>query len=247
MEDEPKHPDVAAIFTRLLSELRLSPTQFAKSLEPQTTQQTIQTYTSGKRAPGSKLLASIIKKYPAINAVWLMTGEGEPFPNGRFGKKEPMVPGGEVNERGNVVRQPGTIKAAYGKNFGEDEDGKTEAAPVTTHQEFIKSLLVEIDGLKKEVRSLNTVITEQRDSMKDLRENNQFLREQVRELQSAGKLEGNQLEAPGTMMEPRAEIGFGRGVQALLHDEPTNHPCVVRCISTAPAEVVHGESEDMAA
>ena len=85
METTPKHPEVALIFTRLLAELRLSGSQLAKSL--QTSQQVINGYTSGRTSPGREMFAAIIRRYPAINAAWLATGAGEPFPTGRFNEK----------------------------------------------------------------------------------------------------------------------------------------------------------------
>lgn len=90
METSPKHPEVALIFTRLLSELRLSGSQLAKSL--QTSQQVINGYTSGRTSPGREMFAAIIRRYPAINAAWLATGAGEPFPTGRFNEKPAPPP-----------------------------------------------------------------------------------------------------------------------------------------------------------
>ena len=85
MEEPPKHPEVATIFTRLLLELGLSGNQLAKALN--TSQQVISGYTSGRTNPGREMLAAIIRRYPAINAAWLATGEGEPFPVGRYNEK----------------------------------------------------------------------------------------------------------------------------------------------------------------
>ena len=90
MEDPPKHPEVAAIFARLLAELGLSGNQLAKSLN--TSQQVISGYASGRTNPGREMLAAIIRRYPAINAAWLATGEGEPFPAGRFNEKPTLTP-----------------------------------------------------------------------------------------------------------------------------------------------------------
>lgn len=81
METHPKHPDVAAIFARLLSELSVSANQLAAQLG--TSQQAISNYVTGRNKPGGDLLAAIVTRYPAINSTWLLTGVGEPFPNGR--------------------------------------------------------------------------------------------------------------------------------------------------------------------
>ena len=85
MDDPVKHPEVAAIFTRLLTELRLSGNQLARALN--TSQQVISGYASGRTNPGREMIAAIIARYPAISAAWLVTGIGEPFPAGRFNEK----------------------------------------------------------------------------------------------------------------------------------------------------------------
>lgn len=90
MEDPPKHPEVAIIFTRLLSELGLSGNQLAKALN--TSQQVISGYASGRTNPGREMIAAIIRRYPAINAAWLATGEGEPFPAGRYNQAPRPAP-----------------------------------------------------------------------------------------------------------------------------------------------------------
>lgn len=90
MEDPPKYSEVAVIFGRLLSELGLSGNQLAKSLG--TSQQVVSGYTSGRRNPGREMIAAIIKRYPAINAVWLVTGQGDPFPGGVFNQKPVLAP-----------------------------------------------------------------------------------------------------------------------------------------------------------
>lgn len=108
MDPTPKHPDVAAMFSRLLQELGISGNQLAVALG--TSQQAISNYTSGRNKPGREMLAAISKQYPAIDALWLITGEGDPFPNGRYNEKrtaqlpppvpsklEPTQPGGGEN------------------------------------------------------------------------------------------------------------------------------------------------------
>jgi transcriptional regulator with XRE-family HTH domain len=83
--EELKHPDVAAIFERLLRELGISGNQLAVALG--TSQQAISNYTSGRNKPGREIMAAIVQRYPAINAAWLLTGEGDPFPEGRYNEK----------------------------------------------------------------------------------------------------------------------------------------------------------------
>lgn len=85
MEAPPKHPDVAEQFGALLRALAISGNQLAVALG--TSQQAISNYTSGRNKPGREILATIAKKYPAISLSWLLTGEGEPFPNGRYNEK----------------------------------------------------------------------------------------------------------------------------------------------------------------
>ena len=90
MDDPVKHPEVAAIFTRLLAELGLSGNQLARALG--TSQQVISGYASGRTNPGREMIACIIDRYPAISAAWLVTGIGDPFPAGRFNERPAPAP-----------------------------------------------------------------------------------------------------------------------------------------------------------
>jgi transcriptional regulator with XRE-family HTH domain len=81
MEELSKHPDVARIFTRLLESVGLNAAQFARKIG--STPQAISNYMVGRNEPGRKMLAQIIEAFPRIDAAWLATGEGEPFPEGR--------------------------------------------------------------------------------------------------------------------------------------------------------------------
>jgi len=90
MEEQPKHPDVAAMFNQLLDVLDLNAAQFAKRIG--SAPQVISNYMRGSNEPGRKVLALIIKAYPNIDAAWLATGEGNPFPDGRFPTRPMPVP-----------------------------------------------------------------------------------------------------------------------------------------------------------
>lgn len=81
MEEPPKHPDVARIFTQLLDTLGMNAAQFARKIG--STPQAVSNYMVGRNEPGRKMLALIIEAYPNIDAAWLASGKGEPFPNGR--------------------------------------------------------------------------------------------------------------------------------------------------------------------
>jgi plasmid maintenance system antidote protein VapI len=85
MEEPPKHPAVAALFAELLAATSLNAAGLAKKLD--ITPQAISNYVVGRNEPGRKMMAAIIKAFPAINAVWLATGEGVPFPNGVHNEK----------------------------------------------------------------------------------------------------------------------------------------------------------------
>jgi plasmid maintenance system antidote protein VapI len=85
MEEPPKHPAVAALFAELLAATNLNAAGLAKKLD--ITPQAVSNYVVGRNEPGRKMMAAIIKAFPAINAVWLATGEGEPFPNGVHNEK----------------------------------------------------------------------------------------------------------------------------------------------------------------
>jgi transcriptional regulator with XRE-family HTH domain len=59
----------------IISHLGISQTAFAKSLG--TTTSRITNITQGRNKPDSQLLAAVVKTYPAIDATWLLTGEGD--------------------------------------------------------------------------------------------------------------------------------------------------------------------------
>lgn len=90
MEELPKHPDVARIFTRLLDSVGLNAAQFARKIG--STPQAISNYMVGRNEPGRKMLAQIIAAYPTIDAAWLASGKGEPFPAGVYNQLPPPVP-----------------------------------------------------------------------------------------------------------------------------------------------------------
>jgi hypothetical protein len=100
MEAPIKHPKTAAMFTALLAALDISASKLAKAISQpgeDYSQQVISNYVSGKFKPGQEVLAAIARRYPAINANWLLTGEGEIFPGGRYNEKAadqlpPQVP-----------------------------------------------------------------------------------------------------------------------------------------------------------
>lgn len=90
MEESPKHPDVAAIFGRLLEAVGLNAAQFARKIG--STPQAVSNYVVGRNEPGRKMLAQIIEAYPNISAAWLTTGIGEPFPGGQFSQLPAPLP-----------------------------------------------------------------------------------------------------------------------------------------------------------
>ena len=103
MEELPKHPDVARIFTQLLDTLGMNAAQFARKIG--STPQAVSNYMVGRNEPGRKMLALIIEAYPNIDAGWLATGVGEPFPNGKFLQLPAPVPS-EARAAGVVVEEP---------------------------------------------------------------------------------------------------------------------------------------------
>ena len=138
MDEPPKHPAVAAIFTRLLSELGLSGNQLARTLG--TSQQVISGYASGRTSPGREMIAGIIRRYPAISAAWLATGEGEPFPAGRFNEK----PAGPPDEP--TPTPPAAPAAAAGLPFSGEVLDRLLTQINTQAQQHREELLL----LKKE-------------------------------------------------------------------------------------------------
>jgi hypothetical protein len=108
MEEPPKHPGVAAMFSELLTKTGLNAAGLAKKLG--ITPQAVSNYIVGRNEPGRKMIAAIIKAFPAVNAVWLATGEGEPFPNGVHGRA--YMPGASdaPAEPESDVQAPATVK-----------------------------------------------------------------------------------------------------------------------------------------
>lgn len=100
MEAPPKHPKTAEMFTALLAALDISASKLAKAISQpgeEYSQQVISNYVAGKFKPGQEVLGAISRRYPAIDAKWLLTGEGHPFPTGRYNEKPadqlpPQVP-----------------------------------------------------------------------------------------------------------------------------------------------------------
>lgn len=121
MEEPPKHPDVARIFTRLLESVGLNAAQFARKIG--STPQAISNYMVGRNEPGRKMLAQIIEAYPNIDAAWLATGEGEPFPTGRV--LAHAKPSGEARATAHPTVQPTDKELTSGTATGPymyDED-----------------------------------------------------------------------------------------------------------------------------
>lgn len=103
------HQKTKKIFAALLESLGLNTTDLARELSSTGTlfsQQLIATYVSGSSKSNEKVLEAIVLRYPKINAHWLLTGKGEPFPAGRYNeqptdqlppqvpsKLEPVAPG----------------------------------------------------------------------------------------------------------------------------------------------------------
>lgn len=138
-----------------------------------------------------------------VSEVWLRTGS------------EPFFPGSETSVHGSGKMPDGGLAALLGPDFGEDKGGKGTATKVPTNaQGFIKGLLAEIESLKKEGKTKDQVILEQRSALTEAREalkesriNAQFLRERL-----SAKTEGSQQEAPVTYAvaaePPIKPIGF---------------------------------------
>jgi DNA-binding XRE family transcriptional regulator len=61
-------------FAKMIEELGLNPNQFAKALGIATAQ--IYNINNGRNAPSFDLLSKIALKYPNVNMVWLLTGNG---------------------------------------------------------------------------------------------------------------------------------------------------------------------------
>lgn len=107
MEVPPKHPRVAKIFADLLAALDITATKLARDIsrpDEEYKQQTISNYVAGKFLPGQEILAAIARQYPAIDTKWLLFGEGEPFPNGRYNEK-PAAQAPSESERINSDRE----------------------------------------------------------------------------------------------------------------------------------------------
>ncbi|MBG8552314.1 hypothetical protein [Hymenobacter guriensis] len=183
-----------------------SPAGMAKAagIDPNTLRKAMQ----GPSKPSFDTLEAITSRWPKLSATWLLNGKGEPF-LGKAEKPEPFLPGGTVNSMGATVMPAGGLEAVLGPNFGEDVDGVKQKPAVTDSKSFIAGLLSEIEGLKKDVKHLNTVVLEQRETIQYERDNNRFLRQQ---LAAVGKGEGSQQEAPVyyAVAEPQPPIGFGR-------------------------------------
>jgi len=143
MEEPPKHPAVAALFTELLAATNLNAAGLAKKLD--ITPQAISNYVVGRNEPGRKMMAAIIKAFPAINAVWLATGEGEPFPNGVHGRPAPAkalpIP---------VAPAP-AVAEAEPMAYGDAVELAVANARIADRDETIRQQQFKIDELNREL------------------------------------------------------------------------------------------------
>ena len=64
-------------FVEIRKYLKLSQQKFADSID--VIKQTINGIENDKYKPSTEVLTKVLKKYPSIDAKWLMTGEGEMF------------------------------------------------------------------------------------------------------------------------------------------------------------------------
>jgi transcriptional regulator with XRE-family HTH domain len=64
-------------FKKLVEELKINANQLAKELD--VTRPTITRIINGTNEPSAKILAPLLRKYPAVNIKWLLIGEGEMF------------------------------------------------------------------------------------------------------------------------------------------------------------------------
>jgi transcriptional regulator with XRE-family HTH domain len=153
---------------------------------------TLSSIETDRTSPSFDILAILATSFPDLNTDWLLTGKGDMLRPAAEG--QPFFQGGTRTPMGAYSHEPGSIEAQLGANFGEDLDGKKIGTPpVKDAQGFIAQLLAEVETLKKENKALSAVIQEQRESMREQRENNAFLR---RQLAAMGKTEGSQEQAP---------------------------------------------------
>jgi transcriptional regulator with XRE-family HTH domain len=232
MDTHPKHPDVAEMFDKILTELGLSGNQLAAALG--TSQQVISNYATGRNKPSVEILANLAQKFTRLNPEWLLTGRGE-----MLRTKEPMLPGAEINHLGVAQRVPGTRPPISLKDSEPDSQLKNELAeqPVTDAKSFIEKLVREADALRAENGALREQLNRKDEdtgkvyrALEKCQEQNRVSQEQISIL--LGKSNGNQ-SAPTNYYEEQIPL---RAIVAGLvrYDNRTTTARIIPMYSSMP-------------
>jgi hypothetical protein len=104
------------MFTALLEKLNMSANKLALEISTpgdKYSQQVISNYAIGRNKHSQKILNALAKRWPAISEAWLISGEGEIFPTGRYNEKPeaqlpPQVPSEAKPQPSGLPALPGT-------------------------------------------------------------------------------------------------------------------------------------------
>ncbi len=149
MEEQPLAP--AERVAQLIKELDMTTYQFGKATG--ISHQTLSNVLTSKNKPGLDTLQAIARAYPEA-AVFLLTGIGAPFPNGRYNEKpapyteKPAEPAGEA-------QMPATVKRKIETPTAEELRGSMVVVADSPEMKQVKS---ERDNLRRQVDALLAVL-----------------------------------------------------------------------------------------
>lgn len=197
--------------------------------------------------PKQSNVSKILLGFPDLNPEWLLLGSGSMLKDGvALAKKEPMLPGGVVNQFGATERPAGSRPEIQFEESSDYQKPEKPAPKVPANdQEFIQLLVKRITTLEGALAAKETLEAKLHNIIEQQQDTVRFLQDQVRDLQTSGKTDGNQLEAPGTTTEtqPRARVKGLRTYEEDATQLPEACECVVRQLRPIPQE----ESEAVAA
>lgn len=137
-KNDPPTAIISGRLERLITEhLGLNPRQFA--LETKLSPQVVSNLLGTDTEPSGKTLRLILERYPHFNLTWLLTGAGEPFPNGVHGERLPAAPAA-----------PPDVEAALRRARMAEAALAAERAKAAGQETYIFRLEEELNGKKRD-------------------------------------------------------------------------------------------------
>lgn len=187
--------------------------------------------------PSFDTLAAIMEAFPDVNIEWLINGKGEMLREGKSltPVKEGFFPGSHINHMGASVGELPDIDMS---DTGGTPSLKTNVGG-QSDKEFRDMLIKQLGKYKDQLASKDVENSKLHRIIEQLQQTIDFLQEQLSEAltELRGKIEGNQLDAPGLYVPevPRNTVGFAlnRKPKAKLiamypYGVPTHEPVLMQ-------------------